>query len=101
MSLILTRAVIRGGRIEVDEPIDLPDGSEVAVSLVGTTNSTETDDEMSAEEIADMLTAMDCMEPLEWTDEEQSAWAVSRQARKEWEKSQFVERAEKLRRNFE
>ena len=101
MSLILTKAVIRGGRVEVNSPIDLPDGSEVAVSLIDTTNSAEADDDMSAAEIADMLTAMDHMEPLEWTDEEQSAWEVSRQARKEWEKSQFVERAEKLRRNFE
>lgn len=101
MSLILTKAVIRGGQVEVDEPIDLPDGSEVAVSLVSPTNSKETDDDMSAEEIADKLAVMDRMEPLEWTDEEQSAWEVARQSQKTWEKDQFVERAETLRRNFE
>ncbi len=101
MSMILTKAVIRGGRVEVSEPIDLPDGSEVAVSLVSTMNPDAADDDMSAEEIADVLTAMDHMEPLELTDEERSAWEAERQACKEWEKSQFVERAEKLRRSFE
>ena len=101
MSLILTKAVIRGGRVEVEEPIDLPDGSEVAVSLLNSADFAKSDDEMSPEEIARILTAMDHLVPLELTDEERSAWEVERQARKAWEKSQFVERAEKLRRNFE
>jgi hypothetical protein len=32
MSLILMKGVIRNGRVEVAEPINLPDGSEVTIT---------------------------------------------------------------------
>jgi hypothetical protein len=32
MSSILMKGIIRGGRVEVAEPIDLPDGSEVTIA---------------------------------------------------------------------
>jgi hypothetical protein len=32
MSLILIKGVIRNGRVEVAEPINLPDGSEVTIT---------------------------------------------------------------------
>lgn len=101
MSLVLTKAVIRGGQVEVDEPINLPDGSEVEVSLLSPENVTTGDDELSPQEIAHLLTAMDQMEPLELTADERAAWKIDRQARKEWEQRRFVERAEMVRRNFE
>lgn len=35
MSAILTTGIIRGGRVEVSEPINLPDGSAVTIASAG------------------------------------------------------------------
>lgn len=59
------------------------------------------DDEMSPEEIARILAAMERSEPLELTDQELADWEATRQARKDWAKSQFADRAEKLRRMWD
>ena len=32
MSIVVVKGVIRGGQVEVDEPINLPDGSEVTIT---------------------------------------------------------------------
>lgn len=94
MSII--RAIIRNGRIELDEPLDLPDGTEVQISLP------ENDDEPTSQaEIDRILAAMDRMQPLQMSDAELSAWEADRQARKEWEKKHFFDHAEKLRRMWE
>ena len=90
------RATIRNGRIEPDEPLNLPDGTEVQITVP------ENDDEpMSQAEIDRILAAMDRMQPLQMTAAELAAWEADRQARKEWEKVHFFEHAEKLRRMWE
>jgi hypothetical protein len=53
---------------------------------------------MSPEEIARTLAAMDQMAPFEMTDAERAAWEAERQSRKDRDKAQFAEHAEKLRR---
>ncbi len=104
MSRILVKGIVRNGRVEVEEPINLPDGSEVTITgypngkFVGLPDN---GDPMSPDEIAATLEAMDRIEPLDMTDEERAAWEAERQARKEWEKAQFTENAEKLRRMWE
>ncbi|MDB5313693.1 MAG: hypothetical protein JWO38_7895 [Gemmataceae bacterium] len=65
MSSLLLKGVIRNGRVEVDEPIDLPEGTEVVVSS-GTTGH---DDPMSPAEIARVLAAMHQLQPLEIPDD--------------------------------
>jgi hypothetical protein len=55
------------------------------------------DDKLSAEEIARTLAAMDRITPFEMTDAESAAWEGERQARKEREKAEFVEKAGTLR----
>jgi hypothetical protein len=86
------RATVRGGRIEVDEPIDLPDGTQLLIPIP----NGEADDEMGPEEIARVLAAMDRLEPLEMTEAELAAWEADRQARKEAEKADFARRAARV-----
>jgi len=88
------KAVVRNGRIEVEEPLDLPDGTILQIPVPG---EAETDDEMSPEEIQRVLAAMDRMQPLQLTDAELAAWEADRTARKEREKASFFDRADKLR----
>jgi hypothetical protein len=61
MSIIVVKGVIREGRVEVDEPINLPDGSEVTITgyphgkFVGLPDN---DRPPTPEEIAATLAAM-------------------------------------------
>ena len=98
--MTMIKAVVRGGRIEVDEPLDLPDGTVLQIPVPGDAERTA-DDAMSAEEIQRVLAAMDRMEPLQMSDAELAAWEADRQARREREKALFLERAEKLQRMWE
>jgi hypothetical protein len=94
--MITIKATIRNGRIELEEPLDLPEGTEVQITVP------ESDNEpMSPEEIDRILDAMDRMEPLQMSDAELAAWEGDRQARKEWEKAHFFAHAEKVRRMWE
>lgn len=51
---------------------------------------------MTADEIARTLAAMESVEPLEFTKEEEAAIEAARQERKQWEKDHFNEHAAKL-----
>jgi hypothetical protein len=82
MSSILIKGVIRNGRVEVAEPINLPDGSEVTISSHANGKSpvlSDNDLPMTASEIAATLAAMDKVEPFEMTDEDRAdadAWEL-------------------------
>ena len=96
MSSIAIKGVIRAGRVEVDEPINLPDGLEVTITghPHGKFAGRPDDDRPpTTEEIAATLAAMDEIEPLELSDHEWAAWEAERQARREWEKARFEEHA--------
>src|SRR5262249_44565917 len=73
MGSSVTKGVIRSGRVEVEEPIDLPDGSVVTITghphgrCVGLSDD---DRPPTTEEIAATLAAMDAIEPLELSDDE-------------------------------
>lgn len=58
----LLRGFIRHGRVEVDGPIDLPEGTEVVVTLE---TATLDDGPVPSAEIARVLAAMDKLQPLE------------------------------------
>ena len=99
MSMIQVKGVIRAGRVEVDEPIDLPDGSVVTITGYPRGEALGGSDDgrpPTSEEIAATLAAMDAIEPFELTDEERAAWDAERRARKEWEKARFREHAAAL-----
>jgi hypothetical protein len=75
MSSIVRKGVIRAGRVEVDEPINLPDGSEV--TIIGHANGKfigleDNDRPMTPAEIAQTLAAS-AVEPFEMTEEERAA----------------------------
>jgi hypothetical protein len=96
-------AIIRNGQLELPEPLDLPDGTKVEIRLPGPEelDSGSDNDPMTPEEIARTLAAMDKIEPLEVTPEEEAALEADRQARKDWEKAQFAEHADLLRKVWE
>jgi hypothetical protein len=94
------KAVVSGGRIELDVPKDWPDGTEVAIHPLAQEPADE-DGALPPEEIARLLAVMDRMEPLDLTDAERAAWEAERQARKDWEKAEFAKHAEKLRSMWE
>jgi hypothetical protein len=91
------KATVSGGRLELDVPADWPDGTEVEILPLRIGEHGD-DDKMSPEEIARTLAAMDQMAPFEMTDAERAAWEAERQSRKDRDKAQFAEHAEKLRR---
>jgi hypothetical protein len=104
MSQIVMKGIIRHGQIVVTEPINLPDGSEVTImgSRHGQILGEEDNDRPpTQEQIAATLAAMEKIEAFVWTDKERAAWETERRARKEWEKANFAEHAEKLRRIWE
>lgn len=87
-------ATVRGGRLEVTEPIDLPDGTELRVQLpdVGA------DAPVPPDEIARVLAAMDRVEPFDLSAADRAEWEAERAAQKAREKAQFAEQSEQLRR---
>lgn len=86
-------AIVRNGRIEVDQPLNLPEGTVLQIPLPK--NAERDDESMRPEEIEQVLAAMDRMEPLQMSDTE-LAWEADRQARRDSEKMHFYERASKL-----
>jgi len=94
------KATVKGRRLELDVPADWPDGTEVEIQPIPQEMNGNTD-AMSPEEIAKTLAAMDQVEPFDLSDAERAEWDAERQARKEREKAQFAEQADKLRRVWE
>jgi hypothetical protein len=78
--MIVRKGTIRNGQVVVDEPINLPDGSEVTITGCADSKffgEEDNDRPPNPEEIAAALAAMDQVEPLEMTDEERAeteAW---------------------------
>lgn len=90
------RAIVRNGRIEPVEAIDLPEGTELLIPVP--------DDEEDAplpDEIARTLAAMDRIIPFDMSEEEEAALEADRKARKQSELSRFEGHAERLRRIWE
>jgi hypothetical protein len=75
------KATVRDGQIELDAPLDLPDGTELLIPLPNGTPGDNGDDEKgwnnSPEGIAEWLRWYDSLEPLIFTAEEEAdteAW---------------------------
>jgi hypothetical protein len=83
MSSILMKGIVRNGRVEVDKPINLPDGSEVTIAgPVSNSGAADADEEdgwdNSPEGIAAWLRWYDSLQPLIFTEEERAAWEADR-----------------------
>src|SRR5262249_44786464 len=93
------KATIRNGRIEVDQPIDLPDGTELTIPLPdppNTRGTREEDGSDTPEAIAAWLRWYDSLEPLQFTPEERAAWEAARQEQKQFELAQWEKCSERL-----
>jgi hypothetical protein len=90
------KATVRKGQLELEQPLDLPDGTELLIPLPEPNGKS-----LSPDEIARALDEMDRMQPLQMTDNELAAWEADRRARREQEKLHFFERAERLHRMWE
>ena len=96
------KAIVKDRKIALNVPDDWPEGTEVVIEpLTESVGLSEQGWPATPEEIARHLALMDKIEPLDMTPEEEAAWQADRQARKEYEKAHFDERAETLRRMWE
>ena len=74
------KAIIRNGRIEVDEPIDLPDGTELTIPIPASSATLGIRDEDwsdTPEAIEAWIRWYDALEPLDFTPAERAASQVS------------------------
>ena len=91
------KGIIRDGQVIVIGPTDLPDGTEVEILPVSLC-AFDDERQMTPDEIARTLAAMEKVVPFEITDAERAAIEADRQARKEWEKAHSNEHGDRLRR---
>lgn len=68
------KATVKNGRLDLTVPGDWPDGTEVEIHPVGK-EAGDTSDEMTPDEIARTLAAMDRIEPFEMSEEERDRLA--------------------------
>lgn len=99
------KAFIHNGRLRLDEPVDLPEGAEVKVSVspVASDNLGMTEEELgdSPEAIASWIAYYESLEPPTMTEQEWEAWQQRRREDRAWELSHAEARAQKLQRMFE
>ena len=94
------KGIIRNGQVIVIGPTDLPDGTEVEILPVSL-SALDHEGQVTPDEIARTLAAMEKTEPFEMTNAEWAAIEADRQARKGWEKAHFDERGDRLRKIWE
>jgi hypothetical protein len=100
MVMSAIKAVYLKGQIVPGEPVDWPEGTELRIEPITPSETLGVRDEdwpTDPEGIARHLALMDQIESFLMTPEEEAQWQAARKARKDFEKSTFAERAEKLR----
>lgn len=90
------QAVVRDGKLELEGPLDLPDGTVLTIPLPESMD----DIEDSPEEIERWIRWYDSFEPIQFTDEERAAWDAARKEYREWELSQWESRSKMLENLF-
>jgi hypothetical protein len=84
MSTTLLKGTVRNGRVETDEPINLPDGTQLLISVQnGKTDDVEEGWDNSPEAIAAWIKWIDSLQPLQITPEEEAdteAWRKKQDA---------------------
>ncbi len=97
------KGIIRNGRIEVDEPINLPDGTELRIPIPDLPPTLGIrDDEWSdaPEAIVAWIGWYDSLEPLEITPAERAAWNAARQEEKQHELGQWEKCSKRIEEHF-
>ncbi|MGD0041237.1 MAG: hypothetical protein ABSE84_12595 [Isosphaeraceae bacterium] len=86
------------------QPVDWPEGTALAVEPISESLVTDPEGDLLGDDpasIARWLACFDSLETLSFTPEEEAAWEAARRERRDWEKSRFDERAERLKGMFE
>ncbi len=97
-------AVWKNGQIVPTQPVDWREGTALTVGpLEGLVEAESQGDLLGDDDasIARWLAWFDTLEPLDFTPAEEAAWQAARRERRDWEKSRFNERAERLKEMFE
>jgi hypothetical protein len=97
------KGIVRNGRIEVNERIDLPDGTELRIPIPDVAASLGIrDDEWpdSPEAIDAWIRWYDSLDPLEFTASERAAWEAARQEEKHFELGQWEKRSQEIEEHF-
>lgn len=93
------RAVVQNGRIELEHPLDLPNGTPLLIPLPDASQSLGMPDDdrpESREEIEAWLRWYDSFEPVEFKPEELAAWNAARAEDKQRELAQWDERSKRI-----
>lgn len=99
--MIAITGTIKNGLVVLDEPGDLPDGSRVLVQPIefaGSFTMSEADWQDSPEAIADWIAWYDSLEPVELSAADEAELKTFRERQKEFDKTNFSERSDRLRR---
>ena len=94
-------AVWKSGQIVPVQPVDWPEGTALAVEPIEEALVTDPEGDILATTPRRSHAGSASLEPLSFTPEEEAAWEAARRERRDWEKSRFDERAERLKRMFE
>jgi hypothetical protein len=98
------KAIVRNGRIEVDEPINLPDGTELTIpipDLASNLGSEDIEESDTPEAIEAWIRWYDSLEPLEISTAEGAAWEVTRQEDKQSELAHWEMRSKQIEGHFQ
>ncbi|MFL5245214.1 MAG: hypothetical protein ACJ8FY_24195 [Gemmataceae bacterium] len=93
------KAIVRNGRIEVDEPIDLPDGTELTIPipvLPAASGLKEEDGSDTPDAIENWIRWYDSLQPVAFTPEERAAWDAARREQKQSELAQWHLHSQRL-----
>jgi hypothetical protein len=90
------QAIVRNGQLELESPLDLPDGTVLTIPVPQSANQ----DDDTPEEIERWLRWYDSFEPVQMSDEERAAWDAARKQEREWELSQWEAQSQRLEKLF-
>jgi hypothetical protein len=98
------QAIWKNGQIIPTQPVDWPEGTTLAVEPVEGSELPDAEGDLlgeDSESVARWLRWLDSLDPLEFTPDEEAALQKARTERRDWEKSRFDQRAERLKGLFE
>jgi hypothetical protein len=97
------RATVRNGRIELEHPLALPDGTEIVIPIPQSSREHGLRDKVwsnSPEDIDAWIRWYDALEPLVFTANERQAWENARREDRERELAQWENSSEQIERQF-